>query len=545
MALIQSASWSALGYRQLSNLPRTGGGEDSRQVAQVLCQNQAYEIASNDWVRRAGRRKYSIPLWLMDTVAVLDKNNFADESSLRFVDDYLGSRYPDRKQRLVDAEYQDFVKLTKDAEQADRRWYGVSNLSKAIFGSGPRQLAPLLRDHVLPWFFRTYPDGKVVGISIEHDYFWVRSLLKRLYAVALTPLADLKNEGVNHFHTLEDWQSSSAIDFPSLIIDFFSYLFYPNVWAFQTGKLGLKLVFIFDKAEQHNLPVFPADWLAIPRSRSGFGGEHFDVREVLADKHGPDSLRAGHRRYLHAKEFSAAEMLDLLKWFVSKGNRLYYELTDVANSTDDFDPEKPIDPVLAFEHQLTIDRLIRLTLGVMSVNEVSSAKGGVFEVADLYDAMSELFAKTRKTEFYKRLFNTNVGTNLVSSEFTTLPAPFDAYFRDLTTAIYGELETKIMDSIWLKSKVTPVGVLVRNAALTADNIEPNHKFVANVMRALRNAHHGYFTSPDGSKRSSRYLYPITGNVPDSITTLPALWLIAYLANPSFAGWKHLQVSHYD
>jgi hypothetical protein len=137
----------------------------------------------------------------------------------------------------------------------------------------------------------------------------------------------------------------------------------------------------------------------------------------------------------------------------------------------------------------------------------------------------------------------NVGTNLVSSEFTMLPAPFDAYFRDLTTAIYGELETKIMDSIWLKSKVTPAGVLVRNAALTGDNIEPNHEFVANVMRAVRNAHHGYFTSPDPKNRPSRYLYPITGKVPDSITTLPALWLIAYLANPSFASWKHLQVSH--
>ena len=58
--------------------------------------------------------------------------------------------------------------------------------------------------------------------------------------------------------------------------------------------------------------------------------------------------------------------------------------------------------------------------------------------------------------------------------------------------------------------------------------------------------HGYFTDADKDKRRpSRYLWMVDGNVPDSITSLPALWLLAYLVDQTFVGWNPLPIGIAD
>jgi hypothetical protein len=394
-------------------------------------------------------------------------------------------------------------------------------------------------------FFKLYPEGKIVVIQNHRDYFRISRRFKGAYTAAQTPWPDLKKDFTKGFLTLDDWQSVSVLDYTRVVIDLFCYMFYPFVSGFQANQLGLTFLLVFDPPERYEPPAFPSDWLAIPRSHSEFGEEDFDRKAALLEPKGAVAEHAGHQKYLHTKAFSAAEIVDLLRWFVEAGNRLFFELTDLTNFTAGFVPTGPIDPIFAFEHSITIDRMIRKTLGAMLLYEISSAKATVFEVADLYDANSELFSGTGKTEFFKTLFDTKDGLALIRSQLATLPIPFADYFQGLATELYGELEQTILESVWLKSKVGSAGVSVRNKALTGENVEPSNKFVANVMRALRNAHHGYFSSGAPQKGPSRYLFPITGNVPDSITALPTLWLLAYLANPKLTGWNHLEVSHYD
>jgi hypothetical protein len=126
-----------------------------------------------------------------------------------------------------------------------------------------------------------------------------------------------------------------------------------------------------------------------------------------------------------------------------------------------------------------------------------------------------------------------------------LPAPFGRDLADLAGELYRKIEDTVIDSVWLKPKVTPQGIMVRTKDLAGKNALARADFVGELMRAYRNAHHGYFTEGDRSKRPSRYLYLVDGNLPAEITTLPALWFLAYLADPTLVGWKYLPINVYD
>jgi hypothetical protein len=221
-----------------------------------------------------------------------------------------------------------------------------------------------------------------------------------------------------------------------------------------------------------------------------------------------------------------------------------YELSDVANFAEGHDPQAVVDPVFAFEHEMTVDRLVRKTLLAMSLDEAPTGNLMVFEIADLYDTLSERFGNHKnKTEFFKKLFNTEEGPALVTPRFAGMPPPFDSYFTDLTLQVYRKIEETVLASVWRQGKLTPAGVLVRDRDLALESPVPNPRFVAEVMRAYRNAHHGYFSADPGSQnRPSRFLYLVTGNLPVEMSALPVLWWLAYLADPRFVGWRHLPLS---
>jgi hypothetical protein len=237
----------------------------------------------------------------------------------------------------------------------------------------------------------------------------------------------------------------------------------------------------------------------------------------------------------------------LLRWFIDRINRLLYELTDVANFTHGHNPQAALDPVFAFEHQLTVDRLLRKTLLAMSLDEAPAGNLMAFEIADLYDTLSERFGNNKnKTEFFKKLFHTQEGPALIAPRFAGMPTPFAGYFADLTAQVYRKIEETVLASVWRPGKVTAGGVLVRDKDLASEAVMPGPQFVAEVMRAYRNAHHGYFSAdPVSQNRPLRFLFLVNGNLPVEMSALPALWWLAYLADPGLVGWKPLGINTCD
>jgi hypothetical protein len=85
--------------------------------------------------------------------------------------------------------------------------------------------------------------------------------------------------------------------------------------------------------------------------------------------------------------------------------------------------------------------------------------------------------------------------------------------------------------------------MVRDKNLTGEGAIPVPQFVAEVMRAYRNAHHGYFSAdPVSQNRPLRFLSLVNGNLPVEMSALPVLWWLAYLADPSLVGWKPLGIN---
>jgi hypothetical protein len=546
---VELYSLADLGYRKLGPLPAAGGGLSPEQVAADFIREGDYEVASGHWVRRPARRKGVAFRGSTEIVTVLDRETPLDDDDVAFIDQHALSAWTRFAAELpqVRTEFPALVELVQRAENTESRWHRLYRLSEALFFVGPELLRPMFRRHVAPCFFRLYPEGKIVVLRYDTRVDEAAAFLRAMYAMAQAPAPELIREGFRGVRTLCTWHMTSLARLVPALLDLFSHLFYPFVGGACAGLPGLAFLFLLDPAERHMPAPFPRNWLGFPARSASFAREEADPIKIVQDFHGPAYERASHHRLCHVQGFSAQDRLKLLRWYVDRVNRLLYELTDAANFTEGHDRQAALDPVFGFEHQLTVDRLLRKTLTAMSLDEAPTANLTVFEIADLYDTLSERFRNHKgPSEFFKKLFHTKDGPALITLRLAGVPVPFAGYFADLTAKVYAKVEETVLASVWRQGKLTPGGVLVRDRDLSNETTMPVPQFVAEVMRAYRNAHHGYFTSGDAKQnRPSRFLFLVNGNLPVEMSALPVLWWLAYLADPGMVGWKHLPVGAFD
>jgi hypothetical protein len=121
----------------------------------------------------------------------------------------------------------------------------------------------------------------------------------------------------------------------------------------------------------------------------------------------------------------------------------------------------------------------------------------------------------------------------LSAALSTAPEPIRTMLLDGANSVYDALRTTIVNSVFVAAKRTLAGgVLVRDKSLTSEREETPDEFTANVVRALRNTHHGYMTAGDRQNRPSRYLALVTGALPDTMTYIGVLTGLALLADPT-------------
>jgi hypothetical protein len=549
--MVIQGSWADFGYRRIGPLPPSGSGWSIQEVAERFTTQGDYEVVSGGWVRRRARRKGTPFTGTIEVVTVLDRDSPLDDQALAFLEGHARSEWiqAEAQWKRYRANPDVLLEAVERAETVEERWRGLYRLSQALFYIGPEvsRLRPMFRQRVAPCFFRLYPQGKIVVLCYDMAVEEVAALLRILYATSYAPAHEFLGDQYRGVQTLQLWHLASLTRLMPALLDLFNHLFYPFVGGACAGLYGLAFLFLMDPAEQHTPAAFPRNWLGFPSRSASFGREAIDSVEVVQQFNGPVYWREGHQRFCHAQGFSAEERVQLLRWFIDRVNRLLYELTDVANFTRDHDPQAVLDPVFAFEHQLTVDRLLRKTLLAMSLDEAPAGNLMAFEIADLYDTLSERFGNHKnKAGFFKKLFDTQEGPALLRSRFAGMPAPFASYFADLSAQVYRTIEETVLASVWRPGKVTPGGVLVRDKDLINETPMPVPQFVAEVMRAYRNAHHGYFsTDPVSQNRPSRFLFLVNGNLPVEMSALPVLWWLAYLSDPGLVGWKHLPVGAFD
>ncbi|HEV2970536.1 MAG TPA: hypothetical protein VGY55_11250 [Pirellulales bacterium] len=414
----------------------------------------------------------------IEIIDVLDRNADLGGKRLDFIDTYFHSEFATVDSPRLTTEPDILLSLMSDARKPPR-WRGMYRLHQAICLAGPQRLRPLFREYVAPCFFELFPEGRIAVLGFNPINDCAAALMRTLYAAAQTPLKDLAASGFDGIQTLQEWHTNSIAQLAPVLLEIFFRLFYPYVGGYRGGLVGLDFLFLFEPEEKYCPPLYPRDWLAIASNAAEFGREKTDFFKAVQDFHGPEWQHAAHQRVQHERGHPVSERLALVRWYIDRVNRLLYELTDIANFTSGNDALNAIDPVFAFEHSLTVDRLARKTLLAMSLQEVGTAKQLVFEVADLYDGLSQLFGNhSGGAGYFKQLFNTEQGPSLLADRLRQLPAPFDTELTAWSEQIYRRIEDTIVGSVWFKSKVTPQGVLVRDKQLTQENPVPRPEFVA-------------------------------------------------------------------
>ena len=542
--MIQTFTWSEFGYRRL---PTTLQSAEAKRLVQSLGQIAGYEIKDGCWIRQPGRVREA-KAKSFEKVAEFHSNS-NDAGSFDFLSEY--SSWLSRLQAdgpltpTCYASPEDLIEVLQREEEIghEEPWHLLKAYGNILaLSPNVQQLGELLRQFVLPSFFRRYPQGRLILIRHRANFISMASAMRSLYTSAQIPVSEWKNAGITDFGTLRDWHSADPYAIAIAILQLCQFLWYPYVVGVTMGPFGLVALFILEPPAEFQPPRFPRDWFAYLSHAGEFGTQRRNLFDALQDFDGPEYWQFAHRRPLQDVP-EITDRVDFVDWLIGRLNSWLFNLCDVANFTVNQHPDADIDPIGAFEHFLTLDRIVRRLVAVASSVSIGDAKTMTFEMADLLATLKKRFEGGQDAQHFKTLFNPDLGLKMISDRLSRIPGVGTNHCK-MASFAYSELNNTVIDSVRIRSKVSDHGVLVRNSDLSNEREEDHATFVANVVRALRNGHHGYFTEEDYSRRPSRYLSLVTGNVSDSLVVLPSLWFLAYLSDPQMLGWEPLSIGKY-
>lgn len=443
-------------------------------------------------------------------------------------------------QQRIDITWERLLRIVASSRGANEPYRKFDLLTRALTFSPPRHVHQLLQEYVLPEFFQQVPDASVQVLLIDEEIEKDFAVLRGGYALEHYSPAELGESQVG-FGSLRAWEMGHPQDYVDPVLSILQVGTYPYIPLFHGGPYGLTFVFFFPQLHLHELDVFPVNWLHWARSDAVFGAQDIDRIRGLSDSESEEHLALAHRRYRTPSPPSPAAYFQLTNWLLSRLSVIIREAADPANfeTSDGF-----IDFTFALEHSLSMVRVLKRTLLSLATQEPPVGKFVAFEVADLLDTLATAFSKRKEGETFKLLFNPDEGQACIKACVKGVPEDARALLDSMTEALYRELRETVRSSIWVRGKLHDDTVLVKAKSLADENGQSLAGFTANLMRALRNTHHGYLTRLDPAQRPSRYLALSTGDVPDSLSQLPFVWTIALLSNPErLVGWKTLEAGY--
>lgn len=544
MSLVNPANWDQLGYKKLG--PKNINEQaNTKGLAGVMKDHHLWDVIETGgeyWVRDYARIKGRNKPLLLERVGHITPENVSDSKTHDFAREYAKSEYSDalRRQRT---NWEQAIQTVEAIRNLDEPWRGAYRFTGVITLMDPDLLASFLKNHAMPKFFEVYPKGEIIAYKTTFNYGYRFSVIRVGYTVQQYSISEINTANIRTCETLRFWHAFDPHLQPSTLISLASILLYPQITHIESGPLGLVLVFIFDKSEKQQHKNFPSSWLDIAKSESLFGQQDLDIAKFFSDPASDEAELMKHRRYLCKATFNTGDVLTFLQWLIDRYNSLTFHLTDPC----EFESNGYIDFVWAFEQNLTFDRVLRIALSCICSEEAANRKSMVFELADLIEELRRLWStKSNSGDWFKELFHPQNGLLLVKSCFEHTPQPFKEQLLKIAEECYSELLEVTKSSVWVRTKVSASGVMVKDRNLRNEREETWPDFTANLMRAYRNTHHGYLTSSDPFNRPSRYLALVNGNVPDSVSMLGPLWAIALIADPEkMIGWQPLPVSFYD
>lgn len=409
-------------------------------------------------------------------------------------------------------------KADVDKGEPEKRY---SQLSKMLLFVPLDKLADVLQEWVVPTFFEWHPGGRIYFITVDDRVNWQLSGIRNLYGLCDLAMGDLEALKKFRVETLQLAHQAEVFDL-HLHLSIVTSCFLPNLYSCVASKFTWALVFFLGELIDVR-PIFPSDMFAYLQSPvSTMLAERKyqsldDIARAISEPPPP----------LFDRIWRAEEWDIFLQWYVEALNAFLAQLLDLRNFQT---PEaKGIEPALQYQATLTIDRLVRQILLVLTEPLVFTKKIVFFSILDELAAMVEE-TRSQQVEQFKRFLRKSYYQEMIAPRLGAIPAPFGEYFAtQIGPRIYDDMESAIIEGIFVPGRVAKEGVLVGDKD-GRQLIDTKEDYVVNTVRAIRDTTHGYL-SDRRDQRFEKYLSINRGNLPDSLPYLAPLLYLAALADP--------------
>lgn len=346
-------------------------------------------------------------------------------------------------------------------------------VGRAIFFFENKDLSELFAETITPAFQKRFPKGSIHLLQVD-PLLLSREAYARL-VMASKELPDLldfkKKEEFQGFQSMRALQSTLAINTIDSYLPLILLGFRPEAYGIFKAKISGSFIFLFGEPV-HLIETYPQTFASffIPKDfLNVYKGSPEDTYEVF-----------------HHANWPPEQYNKLFYSFIDRLNNLIDYFYDISNFTD---LDGYIDGLKAFNSIYTINRIAAETSLILTEYQKSLVTIPFsFAIFDKIANLIMLFKGTNEVDVFKKLVCKEEMIKL-QSLFDYYPAPFNNFFRNRFKKAFDGLNTKVLDSIFLKKRI--IGDSVVLDTLNPKNNLEKKKYISEFIRALRNTHHGY------------------------------------------------------
>lgn len=523
MSIIQVASYPDRGFA------RIGLATDSLTTAvRNHCTGRlsnVYEVdqSGNDvWLRNKERRTKAYVDYA-EEMALVDASSSKHTQWIQGVDSY----YDKFSNQIADTAFPIEVMKSLSGKETHNQVY-LSSLALLLVHSTLRE--SFLRDFYFPWFFNLYPQGKILALKFNSGYEARIALLRWGNLLSIydsSEIQKLKDIPIERIQMMADLHETGIINVKPYFMAV-SNLFYPYAHSFVVGGYGYLLVLFTHETSMLDRGPYPQTRMDMHKVHTLMQGDKPD----LSSK--PTVRQGWLGRYVPTQYFTSDALPILFRHFVSRFNHFLRLRLDITNYRDGDD----IDFISAFEEYYTFDRLT-LELNVcQTATDGFSSRASSFAILDKFQELITIPA-VNKDKLMHHFVGKGFKNKTLLPNLQKYPSPFSLFFTSECDGIYDVVHQKVLgkDGLWMTYRRKPSGVQTRHWDKTSKSFQENpslyseDEFVGEIVRAIRNTHHGYISDHDKRRRFAIFVSMHTGQLPDEFTAIPQLIWLAVIQDP--------------
>lgn len=520
MGIIKPASYPDRGFARIGNIASFCIDATKTYCTGRLRNVYELENSGNEiWLRSKERRTGNY-FDYAEEIALVDINTNRDAKWILKVE----SDYDIPSDQMADTmKSYDLIKSASNKPLKDQIY--LYSLALLLVKSTDRAL--FLEKFFFPWFFGLFPSGLILALKFNYDYE-TRAAMLRWGNIGTVYDSKEKNdmqgmgfEGVGTMTALHNiGMVNAAAHFSAL-----SNIFFPYATTYIIGRFGYMLILLTNEKQILERGHYPHSLVELHHVYGLMQGNEPDLLK-------PRSIEEGWLgRYIPSRSFSARELLDLFRHFILKFNHSLRLRLDVTN----YRKGKDIDFIAAFERFSTFERI------TMELNRCQTAEDG-FSARILSFAMLDKFAELIRVpgidpgKTFHHFVTRQFKDKSLLPRFKNLPPPFDGFFHQECNQIFDSLYYTVLGKkgLWMTYRKTAKGIRTRewdkylSLFQDAASLCSEEEFVGEIVRAIRNTHHGYVSNKDKKRRFSIFGSMHTGKLPDQFTAIPQLiWLTTF------------------